>query len=376
MKNNIKIIATIVLAIIIGCNNSAFSQFFSRTQSPVIHPDNSVTFSINAPDAEDVSVRLRSLGETIPMEKDENGTWSVTTDPIPPGLHTYLFSVNGINMPDMANPNVRTSTYVESSLLDIPADPPRYDQLQDVPHGALHTRVYYSTVEKTNRKLTVYVPAEYDLNPNQKFPVLYLRHGGGGAEKDWTIEGRADIILENLIAQGKAVPMVIVMPNGNNNTGEYGGYDPEGIQISANELFNDIYPVIEKNYHVYTDRENTAIAGLSMGGGQSFYIGLGNIDRFAWIGTFSSGIFGGIGSEFNPEERLPDLMANPEKYNNNLDLLYMSCGDADPRVEPTKGVVETFRGKGIDVEFTTQPGGHEWKVWRAALYDFLPRLFK
>jgi enterochelin esterase family protein len=182
--------------------------------------------------------------------------------------------------------------------------------------------------------------------------------------------------MDNLLARGKVTPMIIVMPNGNVQNGP-AGYSDEAIQMAADEMFKDVVPLIEGHYRVYADQEHRAIAGLSMGGGQSFYIGLRNINQFDWIGTFSSGIFGGIpGVAFNAEEEIPGLLSDPGRFNESLDLFYISVGEQDPRYEHTEAVVNTFRENNLEVEYRTEPGVHEWKVWRLSLADFLPRLFK
>jgi len=180
---------------------------------------------------------------------------------------------------DSGNKFLKTGLF-GASLLDVPANPPRFDQVQDVPHGTLQIRSYMSTPYKKQRDLYVYLPPQYDREPSRRFPVLYLRHGNGDDEAAWTIEGRAGVILENLIAEGKAVPMIIVMPYGESNA--FGGGTPEGIAAAlGSELLDDVIPLMDKNYRTLTGRDNRAIAWLSMGGGQAFTIGPRNLDRFA-----------------------------------------------------------------------------------------------
>jgi enterochelin esterase-like enzyme len=255
--------------------------------------------------------------------------------------------------------------------------PPRFDELQDVPHGAVHIRTYYSTVQDVFRKVFIYVPPSYDQDVDRRYPVLYLRHGGGGNETSWYNEGCAGIIMDNLLAEGRAEPMIIVMPNGNVETGVPGGYNDDAIAVVTDEMFTDVIPLVEKNYRVYKDEQNRAVAGLSMGGGQSFYIGLRNTDKFDWLGVFSTGLFGGIPeADFDAEEAIPGLLTNAAAFNEGLDLFYLSVGEQDNRIEPTQKLVDTFRQNNLDVEFATYPGAHEWQVWRLSLYDFLPRLFR
>lgn len=236
----------------------------------------------------------------------------------------------------------------------------------------------------------VYTPPGYEKN-SEKYPVLYLLHGGGGDESQWIILGRSCQIIDNLIAQGKTKPMIIVTPNGNANQvaapGEapasmnqviYQAPNPAGVTGSFEKsVIEDIIPYVETNYRVLSNKENRAIAGLSMGGGQSFNIGLLNTDKFAWLGMFSSGIYGGTsGAVFDAEKQIPGLLSNSSFYNKNLKLFYISVGEQDPRYGPTQLAVSTFKKNNLNVFYTSFPGAHEWSVWRLSLGDFLPRLFR
>ncbi len=377
MKNSVKKIWQVALFITaLLLSNNIQAQFAMGPSSPVVNDDNSITFAITAPNAEKVSA---SIGmQNYPMEKDEDGVWSVTTEPIEPDMYTYSFRVDGLKVLDPGNPDMQVGERPDFNLVTVPGNPARYYELKDVPHGAVHILKYYSTAQDINREVYVYVPPTYNDNLNAKFPVLYLRHGGGGNETSWYNEGCTPNIIDNLIAEGETTPMLIVMTNGNLvKTVEGGAYGREGIAIMEDELLNNVIPLIEDNYRVYTDQEHRALAGLSMGGGQSFYIGLQNTDVFDYVGVFSTGIFGGIpGSDFDPEEAVPGILTNSSKFNDNLELFYMSCGDDDPRREFTEKVVDTFKENDLDVQYKHEPGSHEWKVWRANLHDFLPQIFK
>ena len=357
---------------------TASGQFFSRTESPVVNEDLSVTFSLKAPDAREVVLNFGAEMKTFPLEQDTAGVWSVTIGPLAPEMYTYSFLVDGLKILDPANAEMQVGQYPDFSLVDVPGNPPRFDELQDVPHGVVHILRYYSTTQGVNRKVYVYVPPTYDPASSQKYPVFYLRHGGGGNETSWYVEGCAVKILDNLLARGEIVPMVVVMTNGNlEKQIEGGAYSKEGISIMGDELFNDVIPIIERQYNVYTDQEHRAIAGLSMGGGQSFYIGLRNAEQFDWIGSFSSGIFGGIpGSEFDAEEQIPGILTRSDEFNGELELLYLSVGEQDPRIEHTEKVVDQFRENNLQVTYETFEGTHEWKVWRHSLRNFLQLLFK
>jgi enterochelin esterase-like enzyme len=344
--------------------------------SPRVNADQTVTFTLNAPNAREVNLMLGSAMERQALTKDDKGVWSITVGPLKPELYTYAIIVDGLRIIDPMNPEMQGGTAPGFNLLDISGDPPRFDELQQVPHGAVDIRTYYSVVQKVFRKAYIYLPPEYDQFKDKKYPVLYLRHGGGGNETSWYNEGRAGVIMDNLLAQAKVQPMIIVMTNGNVETATSGGYNAEAMEIVANELFKDVIPMVEKNYRVNADQQHRAIAGLSMGGGQSFYIGLHYANQFDWLGVFSTGLFGGIpGAAFNAEEYVPGLISNSAKFNNELKLFYISVGEQDPRIEYTGKLIKTFEESKLDVIYKTYPGVHEWLVWRLSLSDFLTRLF-
>jgi enterochelin esterase-like enzyme len=336
--------------------------------SPEIHADRTVTFRIRAASATDVRL---SLGGDHAMAKDADGSWSVTLGPFDPEIYEYSFQIGGAKVIDTGNELLKTGLFA-ASLLDVPANPPRFDQIQDVPHGTLQIRSYRSTPYKKQRSLYVYLPPQYDREPSRRFPVLYLRHGNGDDESRWTIEGRAGVILENLIAEGKSVPMIVVMPYGESGTS--GGSTPEGIAALGKELLDDVIPLVEKNYRALTGRDDRAIAGLSMGGGQAFTIGLRNLDRFAWVGEFSSGLVSDV--DFRIEKYLPRLIENVPALNQRLRLLFLSCGSEDPRDPGHLDLVDALNRYKIHHEWYSTPGAHEWKVWRHSLREFLPRLFQ
>jgi enterochelin esterase-like enzyme len=336
--------------------------------SPELHADRTVTFRVGAAGAPDVRL---SLDGDHSMVKDANGIWSVTLGPLEPEIYEYSFQIGGAKVMDTGNKFLKTGLF-GGSLLDVPGNPPRFDQVQDVPHGTLQIRSYTSTPYKEQRDLYVYLPPQYDREPSRRFPVLYLRHGNGDDEAAWTIEGRAGVILENLIAEGKAVPMIIVMPYGESNA--FGGGKPEGIAALGKELLDDVIPLVDKNYRTLTGPDNRAIAGLSMGGGQAFTIGLRNLDRFAWVGEFSSGLVSD--ADFRIEKYMPALIEDVPSVNKRLRLLFLSCGSEDPRYPGQLDLMDTLIRYKIRHEWYSTPGAHEWKVWRHSLREFLPRLFQ
>lgn len=256
--------------------------------------------------------------------------------------------------------------------------------VKDVPHGSIRTVRYKSEMFGRWQEINVYTPPSYDKEHSRNYPVLYLCHGGGEDYTGWAKLGVTDIIVDNLIADGKVGEMIVVMPHGHVpvSGNSRPGYNMEGMSPFINELTKAVIPFVEENFRVISDRSARALAGLSMGGGQSFYAGLSNIDLFSHIGVFGSGIFGGIafpGSEppvFDPEREMPGLISDHDRYNKELNLFYVSVGTEDPRREATEKAVADMRSKGLSVAFAEFPGAHEWKVWRKSLSDFLPGLFK
>jgi enterochelin esterase family protein len=336
--------------------------------SPEVHADRTVTFRISATGATEVSVFADGAHA---MTKDAGGIWSVTLGPLAPEIYEYYFRVDGAKVLDVGNKLLKMGSF-SASLVDVPGEPPRFDQIQNVPHGTLQIRSYTSTPYSKQRMLYVYLPPQYDSEPSRRFPVLYLRHGNGDDETAWSLEGRAGVILENLIAEGKAIPMIIVMPYGESNA--TGGGTREGIAALGKELLDDIIPLVEKNYRSLPGRDNRAIAGLSMGGGQAFTIGLDHLDQFAWVGEFSSGLLSD--ADFRIEKYMPGLVENAPAVNQKLKLLFLSCGSEDQRYQGQLDLRDSLARYNIRHEWYTTPGTHEWKVWRHSLQAFLPRLFQ
>ena len=308
------------------------------------------------------------------MTKDADGTWSITVGPLEPEIYEYAFMVDGARVLDTGNTMLKTGRALGGNLLEIPGTPPRFDEVQEVPHGSVQIRTYASTPLKRHRHLYVYLPPQYDSEPTRRFPVLYLRHGSGDDESTWLFEGRAGVILENLIAQRKAVPMLIVMTNGDTDYTWAGGSSPDAIELLGKELLGDVIPLIEKNYRVTADRANRAITGLSMGGGQAFTIGMKHMDTFAWVGEFSSGLLSD--TDFNLAKHLPGVLDDPTRVNQQLKLLFLSCGTEDPRIPGHLDLADALKARQIHYVWYPTPGVHEWKVWRHSLAEFLPKLFR
>jgi enterochelin esterase-like enzyme len=346
----------------------------NKDQCPCIMSDNSVIFQVKAPNAQKLQI---DLGKKYDMVKDADDVWTVRTEPIEPGFHYYFLVIDDVPVADPASQSFY-GTGKMASAIDIPDKKVDFYTIKDVPHGAISSKYYFSKVTNSWRRLFVYTPPNYDVNSKVKYPVVYIQHGGGEDERGWSDQGKTDIIIDNLIAEGKAKPMIVVIANGNVSTGR-GGYSSEGMVAFKNEITENIIPFIDENYRTLADAKNRAICGLSMGGGQSFYVGLANLNYFGSVGVFSSGLFGGIktsGSGFDAEKEIPGLLTKPEEFNKKLDLFYISCGEQDMRIEYTKKAVSTMRESGLKIEFNSFPGDHEWQVWRKSLHDFASRVFK
>ena len=374
------------------CAWSASAQeIFNFGRQAVVSPElteETITFRLVANYATEVGIQASWAGYGVqPMTKGERGVWSITMPRPASELYTYNFVVDGISTLDPSNTFVqRDGTRYMSAVL---VDGDYADLYKEATHkGNLEHVWYYSAENDMERRMYVYTPYGYDAKGKKKYPVLYLLHGGGGDEDAWSTLGRTCQILDNLIEQGKAVPMLVVMPNGNPNQ-----YAAATLQIPVKQdvrqyasgfdnyssLVADILPYVESHYNVIKNRQGRAVAGLSMGGGQSFFIGLRNIDVFANIGIFSSGLLGGSGAgqaAFDPEAQMPGLISNPAKYN-KLDLFYISCGEQDNRIGGTKEFVDQLNALGYkNVFYETYPGGHEWKVWRRNLSAFVQKVFQ
>lgn len=342
---------------------------------PKILPDLSVIFRVNASDAKKVQI---DLGKKYDMIKSDDGFWTVTTAPQVPGFHYYSLVIDGVALADPASETFYGMGRMASAI-EIPEKGTDFYEVKDVPHGAISSKYYFSKVTNSWRRMFVYTPPGYDVNSKVKYPVIYIQHGGGEDERGWAEQGKTDIILDNLIAGGKAKPMIVAISNGNVSTGR-GGYSSVAMASFKEEMTQNIVPFIDKNYRTLANVNNRALCGLSMGGGQSFYAGLESLDCFASVGIFSSGIFGGInnpsGKEFDAEKEIPGLLSKSQTFNEKLKLFYISVGEQDSRFKFTKKAVNKFRERGLKVEFNSFPGDHEWQVWRKSLHNFASRVFK
>jgi enterochelin esterase family protein len=332
--------------------------------SPELHADRTVTFRLRAPRAAEVVLSGEwKGGGKLPMTKDEQGLWSLTVGPLEPDLYGYSFSVDGLAVPDPANAVLKPMRTPRTSVLEVPGEPPRLHEWQDVPHGTLRLHEYVSRSLGRRRPLRVYTPPGYDKD-GSSYPVLYLLHGSGDNEATWTSFGRAHFIADNLLAQGKARPMIIVMPDG--HAAAAGG--AKNLEAFGKDLLEDVMPFVEATYRTKADREHRAIVGLSMGGGQSLSVGLCHLDRFAWVGGFSAAIA-------NPESGIAPALGDPAAANAKLRLLFIACGKEDRLVEHAQKLSELLQAKELRHELKITEGNHSWPVWRRYLGDFLPLLF-
>lgn len=344
--------------------------------SPVVRDDGSITFRLRAPQARE-AILLFDEWEVLetPMQRDTTGVWSVTIGPVEPRVYQYRFRIDGFETIDPVNPVIKAGTTVYGSVVEVPGTrKSRFDEACGAPAGEVHTLTYRSTPLARMRKALVYVPRAAVEHPGMRFPVLYLRHGGGDSEASWIADGRAAVILDNLIAAGKAVPMYVVMTNGLTDGSWAGGSTPEGIAALEEELLRDVIPLIEKRYRVLPEKRHRAIAGLSMGGGQAFVIGLRNLDRFTAIGQFSAGILSD--GQFDYARYAVGAIDDPAAINRELALLWIACGTKDPRYPGHLDTAEELRQRGVHFEFHEAPWGHEWQFWRLQLHEFAQRIFR
>jgi enterochelin esterase-like enzyme len=348
---------------------------------PLIHPDLRVTFQLKAPDAKKVAVVGNfGLGKGGPwaMERDEGGVWRVTTPPVIPGFHYYSLSVDGVQVNDPAS-DTFFGTGKPTSGIEIPEKGVDFYHVKDVPHGEVRSRWYTSKVTGRTRHITVYTPPGYDADREKRYPVLYLQHGGGEDETGWTRQGRVNFILDNLIADGKAKPMIVVMEKGY-ATRAGAAPEPPGPGKGDGGAFEDVVlkdliPMIDSKYRTNPERDQRAIAGLSMGAGQSLRIGLTHPDTFSAVGAFS-----GVG-KVDTKTSFDGAFADPAAFDKQVALLYLHSGTVglDEGIHKNaESLYSTLQQAGIkNVVFRDAKGlAHEWQTWRYAFYDFAPRLFQ
>jgi len=347
------------------------SSNIRSAQFPQILADNRVIFRVKAPDAQKVQI---DLGRKYDMAKDTGGYWIVTTDSISEGFHYYSLLIDGVAVADPSSEAFYGMGRMASGI-EIPFARGNYYAMRNVPHGDIRIKKYFSTVTNSWRQFYIYAPPGYDVNTNDKYPVLYILHGGGEDERGWAMQGKTDIILDNLIADKKAKPMLAVMMDGNLSGGGLAGFGEPVLKRFEDELKNAVIPFVEKNYRTETDAKSRALAGLSLGGLQTLYAGIRNTDMFSYLGVFSSGWFANQPAMSDPQYAF--MKDKASTINNNLKSLWIGMGGKeDIAYNNCKAMLAKFDEMGIKYSYSEYPGGHTWPVWRNNLYNFAQVLFK
>jgi enterochelin esterase family protein len=345
--------------------------------SPEVQADGHVTFRFRDPNAQKVEIEIEGQRDPTPMQKDDQGVWSVTVGPMQPDIYGYTFVADGVHLIDPSNQLLKPNLLNTENAVHIPG-PALPWEVNQVPHGVIHHHFYHSKIADDDRDFYVYTPPDYDAKSKQDYPVLYLLHGYSDAADGWTAVGLANVILDNLIAQGKAKPMIIVMPlgYGDDNVIRRGWSSWQDKELArrnltrfTDALLQEVMPQAESLYRIKKDRESHAIAGLSMGGAESLLTGLNHLDRFAWIGAFSSG--GITLADFNTE--FPGLDASANK---KIKLLWIACGTEDSLITANRQFKSWLKDKGVQFTDIETPGMHTWMVWRRNLSTLAPLLFR
>jgi len=360
----------------LACFPSAWGQQAPAVHSPEVSPGRMVTFRLSAPKASEVTINGEFLNGSKPLEKDASGVWSISIGPLEPEIYNYNFTIDGVRTIDPANPNVKTGSTPStiSSILEVKADKPAFYDGQPVPHGVIHTHWYHSKSLGSLRRLTVYTPPLYGRG-DTRYPVLYLFHGANADETAWMRLGHVNLILDNLLAGQNAKPFIVVMPFGYGIPP--GTPPPAGATASDNnalfsrDLIGDVIPFIDARYRTLPDRNQRAIAGLSMGGGQSLWIGLSHLELFAYVAGFSAGL-----RAADIPTTFASAAGNPEAVNQKLRLLWVGCGTEDSLMVANKAFDAFLSQHQIRHTFHESPGAHTWMVWRRYLNELAPLLFR
>jgi enterochelin esterase family protein len=339
--------------------------------SPEVHLDRRVTFRVRATNATEVSL----FGDWMKpetkqaMTHDEQWVWSATIGPLEPGLAIYAFTIDGVTTPDPVNPRIKLRARTSASLVDVPGDPPELWEARAVPHGKVEVNWEKSRVTGDTRAYYVYTPPGYKPGVwSKRYPVLYLLHGNNDTAAGWTDVGKANFILDNLIAEKRAVPMIVVMPFG--HAVPYVGPQSNNTAMVERYLIEEVMPQVEKKYRLAHGRESCAIVGLSMGGGQALHIGLSHLDRFSAVAAFSSAV------PTNFPSRFKTVLDDPVGTNKKLKLLWIGCGRQDPAFERNQKLSELLTAHNIRSTFHATEGLHNFAIWRRHLVEVAPMLFR
>jgi enterochelin esterase-like enzyme len=353
---------------------SAQTQPGNSVQSPEVSADRHVTFRLLAPKASEVTLTGDWLGSTPPpkLTKDDGGVWSITLGPLEPSIYIYSFTVDGVAIPDPINPRMKLRARTSASLLEVKDDSPAFWEARDVPHGKVEINWEKSkAIAGETRAIWIYTPPDY-AKTIRKYPVLYLLHGSNDTAAGWTMAGSANFVLDNLLAEKKSLPMIVVMPFG--HATEFGVPVPAGGKTNdalfEEYMLQDVIPTVEAQYRVAPGRQNRAIAGLSMGGGQSLRIGLGHLDMFSAVASFS----GAIPQDF--ETRFAPMLKDSKTTNERLKLLWFGCGQQDSLFGRSKNLDELLTRYQVKHTFRATDGVHNYTVWRKYLAEYVPLLFR
>jgi enterochelin esterase-like enzyme len=357
--------------------------------SPEVLSGGQVAFRIYAPKASDVTLRgdwMEAPGP-VALEKSPDGVWSLTAGPLAPDFYSYSFTVDGVRTLDPKNSMIKQGINSLDNMFFLPGSENAFQENRLVPHGEIRQVWYSSSTLDRQRRMHIYMPPGYE-NGKSRYPVFYLLHGGGDEDSGWSTIGRAGFILDNLLAEKKAKPMIVVMPNGSlprpaGLPAAVPGVAPDPATAAAlaaaqerftSELLKDIVPFVEKNYRVLTGRENRALAGLSMGGGQTLRVVAGNPDRFAYVGVWSMGVNPQATPDF--EKRYAEFLEDAGKVNKMVKLFSITVGDKDFTFAGAKNLAEMLTRHGIKNELHVSGGGHTWTNWRRYLNDYAQLLFR
>jgi enterochelin esterase family protein len=348
---------------------------------PDVQPDGTAMFRLQMPNAQKVELHLEGQPKPIPMTKGPDGVWTGSAPPLAPEYYSYSFNVDGANVLDPHNTFIKTSFFSNDNVFLVPGHPAEPWETADVPHGVVHHHFYHSKIVGIDSQYYVYTPPGFDPHSSKKYPVLYLLHGYSDEPSAWTFMGKANIILDNLIAAGKAKPMIVVMPWGYGDMrvitqGWMSWRDPSLVKSNfmnfGAALYQEFMPMVKQQYPISDKREEHAIAGLSMGGAETLLVGLNHTDDFAWIGSFSAGGIGG--DHFEP--LFPAVTQSGAQIQSRLKLLWIACGTEDGLNTPNQNFIAWLQSKGMQPTAIHTPGMHAWMVWRDNLSHFAPLLFQ
>lgn len=368
-----KMYKTILVGVLCMCNMLPSLAQWRRSSTPndslistEILGGNKVVFRIYAPEAKKIDFGGDIWGAEVNFVKDSRGVWEGVLEKLNPGAYRYHFIVDGVKVYDPKAPEASET----SAILKVEPNDNEFFSMKNVPHGAMAQRYYYSNSLDTIRRLHVWTPAGYEKSAD-KLPVLYLVHGGGDTDNSWPTVGCAGFILDNLLAEGRMKPMIVVMPNGTIHTNSLEGEVP----LFAEELMNDIIPYIEDNYRVLTDKDSRALAGLSMGGLETLEAGLNHYQKFGYLYVLSSGWFANDTQKYT--ERGAYLKKIASDFNKSVRLLaFTQGGPEDIAYKNCKAMLKLFDEAGVKYEFSEASGGHSWYTWRNDLYNLAQRIFK